>query len=50
MNAREMRNTITHDDLNDFELLAEYFNRFIESARELLGFWVQFKKKIQALV
>jgi uncharacterized protein with HEPN domain len=49
MNLRELRNQITHDYPNNYELLAEHCNIFVQKSEELIEYWHSLKLKIHAI-
>lgn len=49
MELRELRNQITHDYPDDYEILAKHFCALIERANELVIFWDELKLKIDLL-
>ena len=49
MELRELRNQITHDYPDDYEILAKHFCALITSVHELLVFWGELKLKIDLL-
>lgn len=44
MDLREIRNQITHDYLDDYDILSKNFNMLIPIAKQLLVFWDDLKK------
>ena len=49
MELRELRNQITHDYPDDYEILSKHFCALITSVHELLVFWGELKLKIDLL-
>jgi hypothetical protein len=46
LELREIRNQITHDYPNDYDLLSEHFNNTIPKIKQLLQFWTNLQKYI----
>jgi hypothetical protein len=46
---RTIRNAVSHDYPNDYELLATHFNQLCPCAHELLIYWADLKKKMLKL-
>jgi hypothetical protein len=49
MELREIRNQITHDYPDNYEVLASHFNDFVKKAEELLAFWGNYSREINDL-
>lgn len=49
MELREIRNQITHDYPDDYELIATHMVTLIPKVKELLDYWQQLKQKIKVL-
>jgi uncharacterized protein with HEPN domain len=49
MSLREIRNQITHDYPNNYELLSQHCNLSIKKTEELLDYWDSLKLKIKNL-
>jgi uncharacterized protein with HEPN domain len=49
MSLREIRNQITHDYPNNYELLSKHCNLFIQKSEELLDYWHLLQLKIKDL-
>lgn len=48
--ARELRNEITHDYQDDYELLADHTNKLVQEAQKLIVFWQELKPKLTPLI
>lgn len=46
MQLREVRNQITHDYPNNYEVLAVHFNQLLQYSAELLAYWKGLKERI----
>lgn len=49
MQLREIRNQVTHDYPNDYELLTVHFNQLLKFADELLKYWSVLRERISLL-
>lgn len=49
-NLRKLRNDLTHDYPNTYQLLAHYFQEFIIKTPELLAYWKELEKKVMLLI
>jgi hypothetical protein len=50
MQIRDLRNQITHDYEDDYEIIAEHTNTLIEQSHKLLAYWHYLKPKLTTLI
>jgi uncharacterized protein with HEPN domain len=50
MDLREIRNQMTHDYPDDYEILSDHFNSLVSKVEEILIYWRELKIKIGPLV
>ncbi len=49
MDLREIRNQITHDYPDSYDILSEHFNKLLPLAKQLLIFWNEFKEDLSQI-